>query len=301
MSILAIDWTVDPAIFKWPFEVRYYGVFFAIAFLIGYQIMQRMYRAEQIPDKKLDKLLIYTLIATVVGARLGHVLFYGPYWDVFNEAGDLIETGYFSHPTEILMIRNGGLASHGAAIGIVLALWFYSRRVLKERSLLWTLDRVTVTVALAGFFIRMGNLFNHEIMGKVTDGWGFRFLYWDGFRPYDQVDMSTLPVRHPAQLYEALCYLVIFALMFFIFWKKDGNKKTGLMFGMFMTLVFTARFFIEFLKEHQSEALAEDSLLNMGQILSIPCVIIGVYFLIKSTQKPKIDQDGAPADQTETA
>lgn len=313
MPLLSVDWSMDPAIFRWPLEVRWYGVFFAIAFVFGYQIMQRIYRHEGIADNKLEKLLIYTLIATVVGARLGHILFYGPYWG---------EDGYFSNPLQILDIRGGGLASHGAAIVIPFVLWYYQRKILPEKPWIWILDRVTITVALAGFFIRMGNLFNHEIMGTVTNGFGFKFLRNDisaqqaghytnidvleiaenehvlssekAAEAYDLIAENAngaydyvwemIPVRIPAQLYEAICYLAIFGLMFFLFWKRGGNKRNGLMFGLFMTLVFTARFIIEFWKEHQSEALSNDSTLTMGQILSIPCVLIGLYFLYYSTK-----------------
>jgi len=270
MNLLAIDWTVDPAIFSpWGFEIRWYGLLFAVSFFLGYQIVQKMFKREGEDLKQLDKLLVYVLIATVVGARLGHVFFYD--WDSYKD--DL---------WSILNIRQGGLASHGAAITIILSLLIFSKRILKGKPVLWIFDRVVPSIALAAFFIRIGNLFNHEIMGTVTNGWGFRFLRWDGNRPYDQVDMSTLPVRHPAQLYEALCYLLIFGILMWLYYKRKAYTRPGLLIGLFLTLLFTARFFVEFIKEHQTETFSESAVLNMGQYLSIPCVLLGLFFVIRS-------------------
>ena len=167
MNLLAIDWNVDPNIFTiGDFEVRWYGLLFAASFFVGYQIMQRIFKREGVSLKVLDKLLLYVLIATVVGARLGHVLFYEP-------------SEYFADPIRILNIREGGLASHGATITIIFALWIFSKRLLKDKPVLWVFDRSALSIAIAGFFIRMGNLFNHEIMGTKTDmPWGFRFSLW---------------------------------------------------------------------------------------------------------------------------
>ncbi|MFT7614068.1 MAG: phosphatidylglycerol:prolipoprotein diacylglycerol transferase, partial [Parvicellaceae bacterium] len=241
-------------------------------FFVGYQILQKIFKNEGENLKKLDKYLIYTLIATVIGARLGHVFFYD--WASYKD--DLIR---------ILYIREGGLASHGAVITIILASFIFSKRAFKGQSIFWLFDRVTIPVALACFFIRIGNLFNHEIMGKVTDGWGFKFLHWDGHPPYDQVDMATLPVRHPAQLYEAVAYLALFGVLWFLFYKKKAYTKSGLLFGVFFTFLFLARFLIEFVKEHQAETLGDDSFLTMGQWLSVPCIIIGVFFIVRSFKK----------------
>jgi len=286
MNLLAIDWTVDPALFSiGGFEVRWYGLLFAVSFFVGYQILQRIFKNEGENLKKLDRYLIYMLIATVIGARLGHVFFYGPYWDELDQFGNVINEGYLDHPMEILMIRKGGLASHGAVITIVLGSFLFSRRVFKERSIFWLFDRMTLPVAIACFFIRMGNLFNHEIMGKVTDGWGFRFQRWDGRAPFDEVDMSTLPVRHPAQLYEALAYLLLFGILAFLFYKKKAYTKSGMLFGVFFTFLFLARFLIEFVKEHQADTIGEESMLTMGQWLSIPCIVIGVFFIVRSFKK----------------
>ncbi|MFT7614367.1 MAG: phosphatidylglycerol:prolipoprotein diacylglycerol transferase, partial [Parvicellaceae bacterium] len=250
MNLLFIEWTVEPAIFTiGGFEVRWYGLLFAISFFVGYQILQKIFKNEGENLKKLDKYLIYTLIATVIGARLGHVFFYGPYWDELDQFGNIINEGYLAHPKEILMIRKGGLASHGAVITIILASFIFSRKVFKDRSIFWLFDRVTLPVAIACFFIRMGNLFNHEIMGKVSEvPWAFKFSKWS----------DQLP-RHPAQLYEALAYLLLFGILAFLFYKKKAYTKSGLLFGVFFTFLFLARFLIEFVKEHQAETLGDDS------------------------------------------
>lgn len=266
MNLLAINWNVDPAIFKiGDFEVRWYGLLFAVSFFLGYQIVQKMFKREGEDLKRLDKLLIFVLIATIVGARLGHVFFYD--WDSYKD--DL---------WRILNIREGGLASHGAAITIVLSLIIFSKWLLKEKPILWIFDRVAPTIALSAFFIRIGNLFNHEIMGTPTDlPWAFKFKYWNA-------DPFPIP-RHPAQLYEALMYLAIFALLWWLFFKKKAYTRSGLIFGVFFTLLWTARFFIEFVKEHQAQGISDESVLNMGQWLSIPGVIIGLFFVIRSMRK----------------
>ncbi|SFE61734.1 prolipoprotein diacylglyceryl transferase [Thermophagus xiamenensis] len=262
-----ITWNPDPEIFSLgPLSVRYYGLFFAIAFLLGYYIMERMFKREAAPEQWLDKLFVYVVVATVIGARLGHVFFYG--WDYYSQ-----------HPGEILAIWHGGLASHGGAIGILIAIYLFSKKVSK-RSMLWTLDRLVVPVALAAVFIRSGNLMNSEIVGTVTDlPWGFRFLR-------ASVENPELP-RHPSQMYEALAYLVIFAFLMYLYWRTEARLRQGLLFGLFLTGVFTARFFIEFVKENQ-EAFEEGMALNMGQILSIPFVLAGLYFISRAMKKPPV-------------
>jgi prolipoprotein diacylglyceryl transferase len=267
MNLLAIDWTIDPAIFSiGGFEIRWYGLLFAVSFFLGYQIVQKMFKREGEDLKQLDKLLVYVLIATVVGARLGHVYFYD--WDSYKD--DL---------WSILNIREGGLASHGAAITIILSLLIFSKRILKGKPTLWIFDRVVPAIALAAFFIRIGNLFNHEIMGVKTNvPWAFSFSrYWDG-----SISAYDPSPRHPAQLYEALCYLLIFGILIWLYYKRKAYTRPGLLMGLFLTLLFTARFFIEFIKEHQAETISEAAVLNMGQYLSIPCVLLGLFFVIRS-------------------
>lgn len=259
-----ITWNPDPEIFSLgPLSVRYYGLFFAIAFLLGYYIIERMFKREQVPEQWLDKLFIYVVVATVIGARMGHVIFYG--WDYYSQ-----------HPAEIFAIWHGGLASHGGAIGILIAIWLYSKKVTKK-PMLWVLDRLVVPVALAAVFIRLGNLMNSEIVGRVTDvPWGFRFLR-------AAVDNPEMP-RHPSQLYEALSYLVVFIYLMFLYWRTNARLRQGLLFGIFLIGIFSARFIIEFMKENQ-EAFEEGMWLNMGQILSIPFVIAGLYYVNKAIKR----------------
>ncbi len=256
--LLSIVWDIKPEIFSvGPLSVRWYGLLFAIAFLLGYRITEKMFQRDNIKIEWLDKLFFLTMVATVIGARLGHVFFYN--WEFYSQ-----------HPSEILKIWHGGLASHGAAIGIIAALWFYSKKVSKK-SILWILDYVVIPVALAGAFIRLGNLMNSEIIGMPTQvSWAFIFK---------RVDM--LP-RHPTQLYESICYLISFGILMHMYWKTEAKKHEGLLFGTFLVLIFSARFFIEFIKENQ-EAFEQGMLLNMGQILSIPFVLVGAYFILKNT------------------
>ena len=269
MSILAIEWSVEPAMFSiGSFEIRWYGLLFAVSFFIGHQIVQKMFKREGEDLKRLDKLLMYVLIATVVGARLGHVFFYD--WPSYKD--DL---------WSILNIREGGLASHGATITIIFSLIIFSKRILKEKPVLWIFDRVAPAIALAAFFIRIGNLFNHEIMGVKTDvPWAFSFSqYWN-----NNIHAFDSSPRHPAQLYEALCYLLLFGILIWVYYKKKGYTRMGFITGLFLTILFTARFFIEFIKEHQTENIADDSFLNMGQYLSIPCILLGLFFVFRSSK-----------------
>ena len=210
-----ITWDVSPEIFSLgPITIRWYGLLFAASFLIGFQLMTKIFAKEKKSEKDLNDLLWYMLIGTVVGARLGHCLFYNPEY-------------YLSNPLEIFMTWKGGLASHGAAIGIIIAIMMYSKKK-SGQSFLWVYDRVVITVALAGFFIRMGNLMNSEIIGSVTDvPWAFKFV-----NAY--VSDPMLP-RHPAQLYEALSYLSIFVLLFSIYQKSYKKIKEGYIFGLFLT------------------------------------------------------------------
>jgi prolipoprotein diacylglyceryl transferase len=259
-----IIWDVDPELFHiGSLSVRYYGLLFALGFLVGYYILERIYKRDNLPQEWLDKLFIYVIVATVIGARLGHVFFYA--WDYYSE-----------NPGEIIMIQRGGLASHGGAIGILIAVWLYSRYVTKK-SMLITLDRMVIPVALTGALIRLGNLMNSEIVGRPTDvSWAFQFLRADVENP--------LLGRHPSQLYEAACYLVVFAVLMWLYWKTDARLRRGMLFGVFLTGVFAARFLIEFLKENQ-EAFEQDMAFNMGQLLSLPFVAAGIYLLVKALNK----------------
>ncbi len=265
MLINLIVWDVNPEIFRiGNFAIRWYGLLFAMSFIFGYFIMQKIFKKEGVTEKLLDKLTSYMVIATIIGARLGHCLFYEPAY-------------FLSHPIEILKIWEGGLASHGAGVGIVVALLIFSKK--NKKPFLWVIDRIVIIVALAGFLIRMGNLMNSEIIGTVTDlPWGFVFI--------NSVDPRlAIDPRHPAQVYEALAYLLIFIYLMWKYYKKSTPPKNGFLFSMFLILVFSARFFIEFFKIPQV-GFEKNMLLNMGQLLSIPFVIAG-FVLLYFSGKPK--------------
>ncbi|MEI6433865.1 MAG: prolipoprotein diacylglyceryl transferase [Bacteroidota bacterium] len=259
MMLLSIIWDPSPDIFRFgSFAVRWYGLFFALSFFFGYVIMQRFFNKEGVPIKLLDELTTYMIIGTIVGARLGHVFFYEPEW-------------YIAHPIKILQVWEGGLASHGAGIGIITALIIFSK--VRNKSFLWVMDRIVIVVALAGFLIRMGNLMNSEIYGLPTSlPWGFQFLH-------STTPSEALVPRHPTQIYEGVSYLLIFFLLWWYYYRKDGKPANGLLFGMFMTLVFGIRFFIEFIKEPQV-GFEKGLTLNMGQLLSIPFVVAGIILII---------------------
>lgn len=258
--ITSIVWSVEPEIIKiGSFALRWYGVLFATAFYAGFIIMTKIFKEEKVPLAELDSLVMYMVAGTVLGARLGHCFFYD-----FDY--------YMAHPIEIVKIWEGGLASHGAAIGILISMYIYTKKI-STKSFLWTADRIVITVALAAFFIRMGNLMNSEIIGHATNlPWAFVFTRID-----------ELP-RHPTQLYEGFAYLFIFALLIRIYIKEKANLSDGKLFGLFLVCLFSVRFLVEFLKENQSE-FENGMPLNMGQILSLPLIIVGVYFYQKSLKK----------------
>ena len=246
------------------FSIRWYGLLFAMSFIIGYVLMQKIFSNEGMSTKVLDELSTYMIILTIAGARIGHCLFYEPEY-------------YLANPLEILKIWEGGLASHGAGIGIVAGLFVFSRK--NKKPFLWVMDRVVIIVALAAFFIRTGNLMNSEIFGNITTmPWGFQFV-----RYYD-IELTTDP-RHPTQIYEALSYLGIFFFLYNYYWSRKGFVKPGMIFGYFLVLVFGSRFFIEFLKVPQV-GFEESMALNMGQLLSIPFVLAGAALIIWSRKQP---------------
>ncbi len=250
-------WSMDPEMIRiGPLTVRWYGFFFASAFLFGTLIMTKIIKLENKPEKSVDRLLIYMLVAVVIGARLGEVLFYNPSY-------------FFAHPSEIIKVWRGGLASHGGIIGILVALYIYAKKT-PDQSYLWIMDRIVIIIALGGSLIRIGNFFNSEILGAPTNSnWGVVF---------SRVD--NIP-RHPAQLYESLSYFTLFIILILLYKRIDTIKKPGLLFGISLTVAFTARFFIEFAKRNQV-AYEEGLILNMGQLLSIPVVLIGLFALIRA-------------------
>jgi len=271
MLALSIHWNPSPELFKiGPIVIRYYSLMFIIAFVLGLHLMKKMYIADKVSLDKLDPLFMYVVIATLLGARLGHVFFYD--WAYFKDhLLEILLPVRFSPTFKIIGFR--GLASHGAAIGIILALYFYSKRVLKK-PFLFILDRVGIVVALAGFFIRIGNLMNSEIIGKPTHS-SFGFIF-------DRLG-EDFP-RYPTQLFEAFSYLIIFFILWRMYWKTDSKQKLGYLFGVFFALLWSVRFLIEFLKEPQVEDRVTWAL-NTGQWLSIPLILIGIYFIFRTQKK----------------
>lgn len=270
-----ITWTARPDLFiLGGWEVRWYGLFFAIGFYLGLLMMTKMFANEKVKESWADSLFIYVIVATVIGARLGHVFFYA--WDYYSQ-----------HLLEIFKIWEGGLASHGGSIGILFAVWIYSRSVTK-RSMLWTLDRLAVPVALVAVLIRTGNLMNHEIYGHPTNlPWGFRFIENVRSWQHGADPIFSLP-SHPTQIYEALCYLAIFVILYLLYWKnKNAKTQEGLLAGIFFFGVFFTRFLIEFVKEDQ-EVFEAGWILNMGQWLSIPFFLGGAIVMIRALKRPPV-------------
>lgn len=262
-----ITWNADPVIFSLgPIALRWYGLAFAIGFIVGYNIVAKMFKHEGAPEKWLGVLLTYIVVATIIGSRLGHIFFYQ--WDYYSQ-----------HLDEIFKIWEGGLASHGGTIGNIIAILLFSWFVTKKNPS-WTFDKLVVPVALVGGLIRLGNLMNSEIYGGVTDlPWGFVFVR----------DGQTLPM-HPTQIYEALCYFALFGLLMWMYWKKNAQERPWLITGVFFIGIFLPRFLIEYVKNVQVgkevEMIAEYGI-NMGQLLSIPFIIIGVVMVVYAMIKPR--------------
>lgn len=308
MYFLGITWNPNETLFSLgPLQIKYYNLLWITAFGVGWYIMKRIYTNEKKTVDQLDSLFIYTVLATMLGARLGHVFFYQP---------ELI----FEDPLSILLpIKTvpdfkftgfAGLASHGAAIGIIIGMFLYVRKYT-EFKVLWILDRIVIPVAIGAFFVRLGNFFNSEIIGKkVEESFIFatRFIR-DDITPsrainktkadtvneaYDLIEKSPkfvdllaeVPYRHPAQLYEGVTYIFVFIILYYIYWKTDKKDKAGFLFGTFLVLLWGIRFFVEFVKERQNE-LDESFALAIGQMLSIPFILIGLYFMFRPIKPSK--------------
>lgn len=272
MILDAITWDVNPEIISSPIHIRWYGLMFAIGFLAGYEIVARMFKHEGAPERWLGLLLVWVLGGTIIGARLGHVLFY--------------EWAYYSqHLGDIIKVWEGGLASHGGAIGVILAVLCFSW-ITTKRSPMWTFDRLVIPIALVGGLIRLGNLFNSEIFGGPTDlPWGMMFVrsaQW-------QHEFFGLAC-HPTQIYEALCYFALFGLLMWMYWKRNAEERPGLIFGVFLIGIFLPRFLIEFIKNNQV-AFEQTMTLNMGQCLSIPFVLAGIFLVIRAFKRPRLHID----------
>jgi len=263
VSVIGIvRWSVDPVIFRiGSFAPRWYSLLFGLGFLASFYIMRRMFLREGKPERDLDALLYWVLGGTVIGARLGHCLFYDPAY-------------YLSNPLEIIKVWEGGLASHGGFVGVLTALYLYAWS-RPEQPFLWVLDRIAIPAALTGSLIRLGNLFNSEILGTPTDlPWAFVF------------ELRDAVPRHPAQLYESIAYLGIFAVLVTLYRRADANPRLGQIAGAFMTLVFSARVLIEFVKPEQAHfdlGLA----LTMGQLLSLPVIAAGLWLLQSSRRRDR--------------
>ena len=264
MHLLSIYWDVNPEIFHIGFfRISYYNILFVLGFFVGYRVVKGFFKREGLSTDILEPLLYTLFFSTVVGARLGHVLFYG--------AAD-----YFAHPLEILKIWKGGLASHGGTIGCMLGLWWFVHKYGKRGGFgyLWLVDRIVIPTGLAACFIRLGNLMNSEVYGVETSlPWGFIFA-----------QRGEVVAKHPTQLYEALCYLLTFVLLSYLYKKHLPKLRNGFIFGLFMVCIFASRFCIEFIKEVQV-GFETQMRLDMGQWLSIPFILLGIGLMVYSQKK----------------
>ena len=286
MEYLAIHWNIDPAILHiGGFELRWYSLLFVSGFILGWYIMKSFFVREKISTDLLDPMLYMLLICTIVGARLGHCLFYQPDYYLGSWKGFL----------EIFMPWKGGLASHGGTLALLLGIWWYARKYgpKNDFDFVWVLDHLVIPVSFAACFIRLGNLFNSEIYGGPTTlPWGFVF----------ERNGETVPC-HPTQLYEAGTYLLLGCVLMWLYWKKLDKVYRGTFVGIFLTVCFGARFLIEFIKNDQVEFEA-DMALNMGQLLSIPFVLLGIGFLVyaytRNLPARAVRPDPAPKAKPET-
>jgi phosphatidylglycerol:prolipoprotein diacylglycerol transferase len=261
MYLLQIVWNPSPEIFTIPFlnlPIRWYGILFVTGLLLAQQVMYRIYTTEGKNKEEVDSLSFYIFIGVIIGARLGHVVFYQPDY-------------YLANPSEIIMINKGGLASHGGALGILAGAWIYARA--KKQDFLWLIERIVLVVPLAGACVRLGNFFNSEIIGNPTDlPWGVVFLQEDNL------------ARHPSQLYEAIFYLILFFGLYIYYQTKRETLQKGKIFGIFLISLFGFRFIVEFLKEVQVD-FESGMALNMGQWLSVPFILLGIYLLLRKVEK----------------
>lgn len=313
---LNIIWNPQAGIDLGFFVIRYYSLMFVIAFGLGWYIMKNIYERENESLEKLDTLFIWTVLSTLIGARLGDVFFYD--WEYYRNHLTEILLPIRENPNATLFnIINGweftgfrGLASHGAAIAIIITMYFYSTKIIKKPHL-WILDRIVIPVASGAVFVRLGNFFNSEIVGKVTDSpFGIKFIR-DYYSPNDVVNatqiadpneayfaiatnvkyaelLEQVPIKHPAQLYEAFSYIFVFAVLFILYWKTEARKKMGYLFGIFLVLLWSVRFLVEFVKESQGGFESSLGLFSTGQWLSIPFIIVGLYFIFTAEKPVKI-------------
>ena len=305
-TALSIVWNPSEGINLGFFVIRYYSLMFVVAFGLGWYIMKKIFDRENEPIEKLDSLFIWTVFATLLGARLGHVFFFA--WDYYsNHLIEILLPFRFSPNFEFTGFQ--GLASHGAAIAIIISMYFFSKKIMK-RPLLWVLDRVVIPVASGAIFVRLGNFFNSEIVGKPTNSsQGIQFIR-DYYSPNDAMAktqipnptaayhaiannpqfaelLQQVPAKYPAQLYEALGYVFVFGILFFLYWKTNVREKLGFIFGTFLVLLWSVRFVVEFIKESQGGFESALGLFSTGQWLSIPFVLIGIYFMVTAINPVK--------------
>ncbi|MBQ5879676.1 MAG: prolipoprotein diacylglyceryl transferase [Alistipes sp.] len=274
IDFCSIVWDFDPVLFRiGSFDIRYYGLMWAIAILMAAKFFDNFIKREGLNPEISESIFLYGTIGTILGARLGHCLFYDPSY-------------YLAQPWTILTeFRDGGMASHGAAIGILLGLWLFSRK--NRLPYIWSLDRIMIGVAIGGAAVRLGNLFNSEIFGVATDlPWGFEFV-----RSAKWVREFAPAAVHPTQLYEALCYLVTFVILVWMYYGRDlGRRRPGMLFGVGLIGIFVTRFFIEFIKTEQ-EAFEKGMTLDMGQWLSIPFILLAGYMIYRVAARPAVEPE----------
>jgi prolipoprotein diacylglyceryl transferase len=306
MHLLKFDWNPITGIdIIGNFKLHFYSVMWIVAFMIGWYIMKRIFTKEKVSLDYLEPLFIYTVLATMLGARLGHVIFYQS--ELITEDFLSIFLPIRTKPT-LEFTGFQGLASHGAAIGIIIGMYLY-RKKYKYKSILWILDRIVIPVSSGAIFIRIGNFINSEIIGKASGDFplGVRFIqdqYYkneivqltgikDVQKAYNAVTenpqfqnlLDAVPYRHPSQLYESFCYIFVFLILWFFYSKTNKKDQPGFLFGLFLVLLWSIRFFIEFTKEPQGDEYINWLNLNTGQWLSIPFILIGLYFMF--IYKPK--------------
>jgi phosphatidylglycerol:prolipoprotein diacylglycerol transferase len=295
---LSFVWNPTEGIDLGFFQIRFYSLMFVIAFGLGWYIMKKIFEREGEPLEKLDSLFIWTVLSTLLGARLGHVFFYD--WEYYrNHLGEILLPFKFDPKFEFTGFQ--GLASHGAAIAIIISMYFFSKNIMK-RPMLWVLDRVVIPVASGAIFVRLGNFFNSEIVGHITDSpLGVKFVR-DHFsareataatglskpneayhaitnNPKFATLLEQVPAKHPAQLYEAVCYIFVFGILFFLYWKTNVRERIGYLFGLFLVLLWSVRFVVEYVKESQGGFESALGLFSTGQWLSIPFILVGLYFM----------------------
>lgn len=262
---------MDPVLFSLGgVEIRYYGLMWVLAIFVGAKFFENFVKREGLDESVSDSVFWYGTLGTIIGARLGHCLFYDPAY-------------YLTNPLEIITgFRDGGLASHGAALGLLVGLWLFARK--NKLPYIWGLDRIMIAVGIGGAFVRFGNLFNSEIFGGPTTlPWGFKFLI---SREWQSVCAPA--ACHPTQIYEALCYLATFVVLLWMYYRKDyGRRRPGAIFGVGLIGVFLTRFFIEYVKLEQGGA-DTGLFLKMGQILSIPFIVMGLWMLIRALRRPEV-------------